>query len=78
MKRVCQLLDFMANHPDTKIKLCASDMILNVHSEASYLSASKCKSRAGGYFSSEVYLPTETAEAELGAVFDNTKEARIL
>jgi len=33
-----------------KIRYRASDMILNVHSDASYLSAPKARSRAGGYF----------------------------
>ena len=38
-KRVEQLLDYMATHPMTKIRFRASDMILNIHSDASYLSA---------------------------------------
>ena len=50
MKRVRQLLDYMATHPEAKNRFCASDMILNVHSDASYLSAAKGRSRAGGYF----------------------------
>jgi hypothetical protein len=37
--RVGQFLDCMWTHPDAKIRYCASDMILNVHSDASYLSA---------------------------------------
>jgi hypothetical protein len=50
MKRVNQFLDYMWAHPDAKIRYRASDMILNVHSDASYLSAPKARSRAGGYF----------------------------
>ena len=50
MKRVNQFLDYMWTHPDAKIRYRASDMILNVHSDASYLSAPKARSRAGGYF----------------------------
>ncbi len=50
MKRVDQFLDYMWTHPDAIIWCCASDMILNVHSDASYLSAPKACSRAGGYF----------------------------
>jgi hypothetical protein len=45
MKRVNQFLDYMWTHPDAIIRYRASDMILNVHSDASYLSAPK--SRAG-------------------------------
>jgi hypothetical protein len=40
----------MATHPDAKIRYQASDMVLNVHSNASYLSAPNACSRAGGYF----------------------------
>ena len=40
-KRVEQLLDYMATHPMTKIRFRASDMILYIHSDASYLSAPK-------------------------------------
>ncbi len=50
MKRVNQFLNYMWTHPDAIIRYLASDMILNVHSDASYLSAPKARSRAGGYF----------------------------
>ena len=100
MKRVRQLLDYMATHPEAKIRFWVSDMILNVHSDASYLSSAKDRSRAWGY-SFLGSLPTDgkaiqlngnimitykihklvassAAEAELSALFVNTKEARIL
>jgi hypothetical protein len=50
MKRVNHFFNYMWTHPDAKIRYSASDMILNVHSDASYLSAPKARSRAGGYF----------------------------
>jgi len=50
LARVNQFLDYMWTHPDAKIRYRASDMILNLHSDASYLSAPKARSRAGGYF----------------------------
>jgi hypothetical protein len=50
MERVNQFLDYMWTHPDVIIWYRASDMILNVHSDASYLSALKGCSHAGGYF----------------------------
>jgi len=50
MKRVNQFLDYMWTHPDAIIRYRATNMILNVHSDASYLSAPKARSRAGGYF----------------------------
>jgi hypothetical protein len=49
-KCAAQFLDYMATHPDAKIRYHASDMILNVHSDASYLSASNTSSRAADYF----------------------------
>jgi hypothetical protein len=50
MKRINQFLDYMWTHPDAIIWYRASDMILNVHSDVSYLSAPKARSRVGGYF----------------------------
>jgi hypothetical protein len=49
MKRVNQFLDYMWTHPDAIIRYHASDMILNVHSDALYFSAPKARSHAGGY-----------------------------
>ena len=43
-KRVSQLLDYLATHPDAKIRYHASDMVLNIHSDASYLSEIGAKS----------------------------------
>jgi hypothetical protein len=45
-----QLLDYLATHPDATIRYHASDMILHIHSDASYLSVSKARSRLGGLF----------------------------
>jgi len=45
-----QLLNYAATHPDATLRFTASDMILNIHSDASYLSESKARSPAGGYF----------------------------
>jgi hypothetical protein len=50
MECVNQCLDGMWTHPDAIIWSCASDMILNVHSDASNLSAPIACSQAGGYF----------------------------
>ncbi len=47
---VNQFLNYMWMHPDAKNRYRASNMILNVHSNASYLSAPKARSCAGGYF----------------------------
>jgi hypothetical protein len=45
-----QLLDYLATHPDATIRYHASDMILHIHSDVSYLSVSNARSRLGGLF----------------------------
>ena len=50
LARVQQLLDYMATNPNAVVRFYASDMILNLHSDASYLSAGQGRSRAGGCF----------------------------
>jgi hypothetical protein len=45
-----QLLDYLATHPDSTIRYHASDMILHIHSDVSYLSVSNARSRLGGLF----------------------------
>jgi hypothetical protein len=46
---VTKLLNYAATHPDAVIQFHKSGMILHIHSDASYLSAPKARSRAGGY-----------------------------
>ena len=46
----CQLLDYATTHQNATIQFLASDMILAVHSDASYPSKFGGKSRAGGYY----------------------------
>jgi hypothetical protein len=45
-----QLLDYLSTHPDATIRYHASNMILHIHSDASYLSVSNARSRLGGLF----------------------------
>jgi hypothetical protein len=45
-----QMLDYLATHPDATIRYHASDMILHIHSDASYLLVSNARSRLGGLF----------------------------
>ena len=54
-----QLLDYMHTHPDAVVRYHTSDIILNVHSDASYLFADCVRSRTGGFFPKEVYQETE-------------------
>ena len=91
----CKLfLDYAATHPDAIITYRASDMVLAVHSDASYLIEPKARSRAGGHFfmSQNTTFPanngavlniaqiiknvmTSAAEAEMGALYINAREA---
>ncbi len=50
MEKAKQLLDYLATYPDAMICFKASDMILNVHSNASYISKSNAQSQACGHF----------------------------
>ncbi len=45
-----QLLDYLATYPNVTISFCASDMIMNVYSNASYLSEADVRSLACGHF----------------------------
>ena len=100
LQRCRQFLDYMATHPDAKIRYYASDMILNVHSDASYLSVPNARSRAAGIFflgsrpqadkpillngiihvlcTILRFVAASAAEAELGALFLNAKEAKVM
>jgi hypothetical protein len=49
-EKVIKLLNYCNTHPETKIRYHASNMILHIHSDASYLSETEAKSRAGGFF----------------------------
>jgi hypothetical protein len=48
--KAIKLLNYCNTHPETKIRYHASDMILYIHSDASYVSEKEAKSRAGGFF----------------------------
>ncbi len=50
MAKANQLLDYLATHPDVTIQFRVSDMVLNIHFDASYLSETKAHSCACGHF----------------------------
>ena len=58
MKNLHQFLNYVATHPDAIVTYYASDMVLAVHSDASYLSELNARSRAGGHFSCQIIPPT--------------------
>ncbi len=50
MEQCTQLLDYLLGHAGAKVRFPASDMILNIHSDVSYLLEAKTCSRACGHF----------------------------
>jgi hypothetical protein len=105
LRHLVHLLNYCATNPEACIRYHASDMVLHIECDASYLSESKARSRAAGYhyLSSHPHDPTRpptatesappsngaihvhcqilrevvssAAEAELAALFHNSKEA---
>ena len=59
LEQTMQLLDYLATQEDAALTYTASNMVLAVHSDASYLSEPKAQSRAGGHFfmSSNATIP---------------------
>eukprot|EP00957_Ditylum_brightwellii_P104132 7932537-Ditylum_brightwellii.AAC.1 len=49
-KAVIMILNYCATYPDAVLRYHKSDMILHVHSDASYLGEPEARSRAGGHF----------------------------
>jgi hypothetical protein len=92
-----QLLNYLATHSEVTVHFHAPDMVLNIHSDASYLSEANAHSRACGYFfmgwkadptmpiklnrafftlcAMLLFVVASAAEAELGALFLNCKQA---
>jgi hypothetical protein len=99
MKKCKQLLAYLPTHPNATVQFHASDMILNIHSNASYFSkanahscvcghlfmgwqpdASKPIKLNGAFFTLCAilhFVVTSAAEAKLGALFLNCKQATI-
>ena len=78
MGRCHQLLDYLATNVEAKIRFYASDMVMNVHSDASYLSESKARSRTCGHFFMG-WKPVDDAPIQLnGAFFVNTTIMRFV
>ena len=58
LELVTWLLDYVATNPNAILTYKKSDMILAVHSDASYLRESEARSRVGGHF----YCTSDTEE----------------
>ena len=84
MAKVNQFLDYSSTHPHATITYQSSDMVLVVHSDASYLSELKARSRAGGHFfmSSDTNNPPNngaimTIAQIIKAVMSSAEEAEL-
>jgi hypothetical protein len=76
--RCLQLLDYLASNSEAKVKYHASDMIMNIHSDASYLSETKARSRACGHFFMG-WMPKNGEPIKLnGAFYVNTTILRFV
>ena len=64
MQHLVQLLNYCATHPSATIRFHASDMILAIESDASYLSVPQARSRAAGFF----FLTTQPTDSTKNAV----------
>ena len=60
-----QFLDFMSTQEDAVLTYQASDMVLTIHSDMSYLSKPKPRSRAGGhmYMAGKDKIPITTGQS---------------
>jgi hypothetical protein len=58
--KIIKLLNYCNTHPEATLRYHASDMILNIHSDASYLSEREAKNRSGGF----LYMGSNTYKAK--------------
>ena len=61
---ITQILNYVATHPLAVVKYVASPMVLQIHSDASYLSEPKARSRAGGH----LFLSNESSTLPNGPI----------
>ena len=74
MRKAKQLLDYVATQEEAIITYSASEMVLAVHSDASYLCESNARSRAGGHFfmsNDTTYPPNNGAILNIAQIIKN-------
>ena len=74
MRETKQLLDYVATQEEAVLTFSASDMVLAVHSDASYHSEPRARSRAGGHFflsSDTVHPPNNGAILTIAQIIKN-------
>ena len=55
LEKAYQVLDYLVSHPSATVRFWASDMIMNIHLDASYLSKPNAHRRPVDIFSWEIY-----------------------
>ena len=73
-KTVTKLLNYCATHPDAAIQYKPSEMILCLHSDASYLTEPKARSRTGGHF----YMGNTTDNKLNGPILNPTGVIKVV
>ncbi len=68
MERCIDLLNYLATNQDAKVRFCASDMVMNIHSDASYLSETNSQSRSCGDFFMR-WMPQNGKPIQLNGAF---------
>ena len=76
--RCLQLLDYLATNSEAKVRFYASDMVLNIHSDASYLSEQGARSRTCGHFFMGSVPTTGEPITLNGAFYVNTSIMRFV
>ena len=67
--KIVELFDYLCTNLEAKIKFRASDMILKIHSDGSYLSASNSRSRAGEFYYLGDNIPPGQSEKPQGSIY---------
>jgi hypothetical protein len=73
MDNIKLILDYTASHQNAILTYQASDMVLIIHSNASYLSEPEARSQAGGHFSCHLMSQTHTTTVPSSTVPSSSK-----
>jgi hypothetical protein len=78
MQQCIDLLDYLATNQDANVRFRASDMVMNIHSDASYLSETNLHSRSCGHLFMG-WMPKNDKPIQLnGAFYVNTTILRFV
>ena len=69
VKKLNDLFDYLYTNPITKVKFRVSDMILKIHLDSSFLSVSKSRSRARGYYYFRDNILVEQKDKPQGSIY---------